>query len=93
MYELADKNEEDIREGLGMLAQLKAQMGDDGSQALLDRVEAKLRSMDDQDVEDSYAYQNFYVSRVLHRKHFYIRWAMVVTVLGVLMAVVDYWWL
>ena len=49
----------------------------------------KLRSMDDQDVEDSYAYQNFYVSRVLHRKHFYIRWAMVVTMLGVLMAVVG----
>ncbi len=53
----------------------------------------KLRSMDDQDVEDSYAYQNFYVSRVLHQKHFYIRWAMIVTVLGVVMAVVDYWWL
>ncbi len=53
----------------------------------------KLRSMDDQEVEDSYAYQNYYVSRVLHQKHFYIRWAMVVTVLGVLMAVADYWWL
>ena len=53
----------------------------------------RLRSMDDQEVEDSYAYQNYYVSRVLHQKHLYIRWAMLVTILGVLMAVVDYWWL
>jgi hypothetical protein len=53
----------------------------------------KLRSLSDQDVEDSYAYQNFYVSHVLHEKHRYLRLAMFLTALGVAMAVMDYWWL
>ena len=52
----------------------------------------KLRSLSDQDVEDSYAYQNFYVSRVLHEKHRYLRLAIFLTALGAAMAVMNYWW-
>lgn len=61
--------------------------------ATVDDYQNRLRSLDDQDVEDSYAYQNYFVSHVLHQKHQYLRWAMLVTALGVLMAIIDYWWL
>lgn len=49
-----------------------------------------VRKLDLQTVEENFAYQNFYVSRVLHRKHILLRWAILFSASGAACTALDY---
>lgn len=56
-----------------------------------DAYRSAVLEQNEQDVERNYAYQNYYVSRVLHTKNQLLRLSMIATALGVAAAMVDYW--